>query len=329
MKILRMFVKLHIKTILLFCLFSFLFFLVFYVGNADVSLVVYAYFLCCFFGFIIIAIELFRFTKKYKLLLELKSNIHLCLDELPITNNAIEEQYQEIVRAMHEEQRELISTVDQSKTDMINYYTLWVHQIKTPISALKVLLQSEPLEHRTALENELFKIEQYVEMVLSYIRLGSDTTDYRIEKYSLDEIIKQAIRKYARLFIQKKLTLNYEGVNDTVLTDEKWLLFVIEQVLSNALKYTKKGSISIYMEPNHVLVIEDTGIGIAKDDIPRVFEKGFTGYNGRDDKKSTGLGMYLCKQIMNRLGHGIHMESEVSKGTKVRLYLATTNLTYE
>lgn len=329
MKILANYLRYIRKSLLLFCCFVLIFTIVFYVGNADLSLVLYAFLLCFFFGMIVLGIGFYKFYKKNKMLGEIKPNIHLCLEELPKAMNLLEEQYQDMIRSMNQEQIDLLSSYDRSKTDMLNYYTLWVHQIKTPISALRILLQSEPKKHRVLLENELFKIEQYVEMVLSYLRLGSDSTDYKIEKYSLDDIIKQAIRKYARLFIQKKLTLNYDGVDEIVLTDEKWLSFVIEQVLSNSLKYTKTGSISIYMESNQVLVIEDTGIGIASEDIPRVFEKGFTGYNGRDDKKSTGLGMYLCKLIMNRLGHGIQIESEISKGTKVRLYLATANLTYE
>ncbi len=329
MKIFVNYLRYHRKSIVLLCCFSLIFSIVFFVGNADLSLVLYAFLLCCFLWVIVIVIGFSKFYKKCKTLEEIKPNIHLCIEELPKAMNLIEEQYHDIIRSMNEEQIDLLSSYDRSKTDMLDYYTLWVHQIKTPISALRILLQSMPEKNRVVLENELFKIEQYVEMVLSYIRLGSDSTDYKIEKYSLDDLIKQAIRKYARLFIQKKLTLNYDGVDEIVLTDEKWLSFVIEQVLSNSLKYTKTGSISIYMDPNQVLVIEDTGIGITTEDIPRVFEKGFTGYNGRDDKKSTGLGMYLCKLIMNRLGHGIQMESKVSKGTKVRLYLATANLTYE
>ncbi|MDD5935619.1 MAG: sensor histidine kinase [Clostridiales bacterium] len=329
MSIIAKYLKLQKKNFLLFGFFGFIFMLVFYVGKADISLVIYAFILCCFFGSVLLIIDIYRFYKKHKLLEELKPNINLCIDELPAVQDSIEEQYQEIIRLMHQQQMDLLSANDHAKTDMINYYTLWVHQIKTPISALRILLQSEPIENRVVLENELFKIEQYVEMVLSYLRLGSNTTDYKIEKYPLDRIIKQAIRKYARLFIQKKLTLIYDYVDEMILTDEKWLLFVIEQVLSNSLKYTKSGKISIYMEPNQVLVIEDTGIGIAPEDTPRVFEKGFTGYNGRDDKKSTGLGLYLCKLIMNRLGHGIQIESEIGKGTKVRLYLATVTSIYE
>ena len=118
----------------------------------------------------------------------------------------------------------------------------------------------------------------------------------------------------------KKIKLDYETVNSRVLTDEKWLVFVLEQLLSNALKYTRSGRISIHMEGKE-LVVEDTGIGIQAEDLPRVFEKGFTGYNGRTDKKSTGIGLYLCKSVMDKLRHQIRIESEVGIGTKIYLNL--------
>ena len=144
-----------------------------------------------------------------------------------------------------------------------------------------------------------------------------------IKRYPLDDIVKQAIRKYAKSFIRKKIRLNYKDLNFNVLTDEKWLVFVVEQLLSNALKYTNEGHISIYLDDHlpNTLVIADTGIGIEQEDLPRVFEKGFTGYIGRTDKKSTGIGLYLCKQILNKLSHTITIESQVGKGTKVKIGL--------
>ena len=136
------------------------------------------------------------------------------------------------------------------------------------------------------------------------------------------------MKKYAPLFIRKKLTLGYEPVNCQVLTDEKWLEFVLEQILSNAIKYTKRGSVAVYMDDREekTLVIADTGIGIAAEDVPRVFEKGFTGYNGRYDKRSTGIGLYLCRRVLNRLSHTIRIESEPGQGTRVYINLDTVNL---
>lgn len=149
------------------------------------------------------------------------------------------------------------------------------------------------------------------------------SADLELKRYDLLEIIRQAVRKYSRLFILQKMKLNLEEMDYQVLTDEKWLLFAIEQILSNALKYTKEGGISIYMAKDRkdTLVIEDTGIGINPEDLPRVVEKGFTGYNGRNHKKSTGLGLYLSKEILEKLNHTLTLESEVGKGTRVFIYL--------
>lgn len=157
-------------------------------------------------------------------------------------------------------------------------------------------------------------------MVLSYLRLGSESSDLVLRPYDLDGILRQAVRKYAKLFIRKKLSLIYEPVNRTVLTDEKWLLFVVEQLLSNAIKYTPKGSVSLLVEGDELLV-RDTGIGITPEDLPRVGEKGFTGYNGRIDKKSTGIGLYLCRQVLKKLGHSFKIESAPGKGTTVAIGL--------
>ena len=169
--------------------------------------------------------------------------------------------------------------------------------------------------------SELFKIEQYVGMVLSYLRLNSDFTDFVIRKYSLEELVRQAVRKYAPLFIRKKIRLELMDVDVTVLTDEKWLSFVLEQILSNALKYTDRGRIKMYLEEPKILVIEDTGIGIAPEDLPRICEKGFTGYNGRTDKAATGIGLYLCREILTKLSHTLNITSEPGVETQVRIGL--------
>ncbi|WP_350445924.1 sensor histidine kinase [Anaeromonas frigoriresistens] len=253
------------------------------------------------------------------------------LDNLPSTNHLLEQEYQNVIENFYQDKLNMTSKFDKDKSDLIDYFTLWAHQIKTPIAAMDLLLQSGENIDSDELSLELFKIEEYVEMVLQYLRLDSESSDLVLKYHNLDNIIKQAIRKYAKVFIRKKIKLEYLESNCEVLTDEKWLLFVIEQILSNSLKYTNKGEISIYMERDHkkVLVIEDTGIGIAPEDLPRVFEKGFTGYNGRIDKKSTGIGLYLCKRILTKLSHSITIESQVSKGTKVKIDLDTIDIRLE
>ena len=195
---------------------------------------------------------------------------------------------------------------------------MWVHQIKTPIAALRLLLQREPRSDTAALRAELFRIEQYVEMVLSYQRLGAGTVDLVLRRTELDSVVRSCVRKYAPLFITKKLPLELGETGLEAVTDEKWLAFVIEQLLSNALKYTEKGGIRILAE-GRSLVIEDSGAGIAPEDLPRLGERGFTGYNGRAEHGSTGLGLYLCRRICGLLGHGLRFESELGRGTRAIL----------
>lgn len=309
--------------------FHLIFLVVFYLSNLPLLEVSYAFLLCGFSVLLFIIMDAYRFIMRHKQLDHQKTFIQFSLEELPKEKDLLEKDYQELVTNLHDKFKQLLFDTNQEKSDMMNYYTLWVHQIKTPIAALRILLQSKDDTSRTALENELFKIEQYVEMVLSYLRLGSETTDYQIQRYQLNDIVKQAVRKYAKLFVHKKIALEYQELDEIVLTDEKWLLFVIEQILSNALKYTRSGKISIYQKPGCVLVIEDTGIGISPEDVPRVFEKGYTGYHGRSDKKSTGLGLYLCKTIINKLGHNINLSSVEGEGTIVELDLSTVDVVHE
>lgn len=179
--------------------------------------------------------------------------------------------------------------------------------------------------------DQLLKIEQYVEMVLGYLRIESSSSDFVLQKYLLSDLVKQAIRKYASQFIRKNIKLELREMDCLILTDEKWFVFVIEQLLSNALKYTNQGTISIYLDPLQpkILIIEDTGIGIAKEDLPRIFEKGFTGYNGRMDKKATGIGLYLCQKILTKLSHQISITSDIKMGTKVMINLEQLETMYE
>lgn len=271
--------------------------------------------------------DFIMFKDKHKKMLKLENEITYNISNLPAAGTLIEADYQELIRRLFDECASIQARSDASVSDMTDFYTLWAHQIKTPISAMRLLIQSGEASEAD-ITAELFKIEQYVEMVLSYLRIGSESNDFIIRRYDLDGIVKQAVKKYARLFIAKKISLNYTPCEIEVLTDEKWLQFTIEQILSNALKYTKEGSISVYTE-GHSLVIEDTGIGISDEDLPRVFEKGYTGYNGHEDKKSTGIGLYLCKKALNKLGHTIEIRSKVGAGTKVIIGLQINEVEIE
>lgn len=198
--------------------------------------------------------------------MKLKEILPVSIEAMESPGDVLEADYQELIRLIHTERGQEVNTLKRRKRDMTEYYTMWVHQIKTPIAAMRLLLQEEDIDENRELSEELFHIEQYVEMALPYLRLASDTTDYVIRWMELDEVVKEAVRKYARFFIRRKIKLDFKPLDTQVLTDEKWLGFVVEQLLSNALKYTAGGSISIYMKEhaNKVLVIEDTGIGIRR-----------------------------------------------------------------
>lgn len=318
----------NLRPLVLSSLFVICFTIVFSLSHLPLAPILYAVLLCLYIGLIFFIVDFLKFIKRYKMLKYAHKTITVQINQLPVPQNAIERQYQELLQILYKHKNELTVQADYKQKDLVDYFTQWTHQIKTPIAAMRLLLQSDQTEQNSELEMELMKIEQYVEFVLQYLRLENMSNDLVLKKYDLDGIIKQAIRKNAKLFIRKKISLNYAGVNFTVLTDEKWLLFVIEQILSNALKYTKKGSISIYTKGKR-LIIEDTGIGIRAEDLPRVFEKGFTGYNGRAFKQSTGIGLYLCKQILAKLSHDISIQSEVGKGTKVIIDLETKEIGVE
>lgn len=323
------YLKSHLKTIFLFLLFCVVFCIVFYLYALPVSSVLYAGVICAFIGAVFVVCGYIRMLKKHKLLERMKKEIRITAENMPIPDNIIESDYADIITSLYDEKQSSEDMTRRKYEDMIEYYTLWVHQIKTPIAAMRLRLQSEDTsESREQLE-ELQKIEQYVEMVLTYLRLNNESDDYVIKKNSLDSILCQAVRKYSNQFIRRRITLNYEPVNCSVLTDEKWLLFVVEQVLSNALKYTKSGSVSITLEQPKTLCITDTGIGIAQEDLPRIFEKGFTGYNGRLDTKASGLGLYLCRRICNNLGHRICAESDGISGTVIKIDLECAKIEIE
>ena len=328
MKLLIAFLKDKTREISLYAGTVGIFIVVAFLYNIRMDALKYALLLVILWLLLYVITEYHRFRKKHLLLERFKKSTQECTKELPECRNLLELDYQELLGIFDEKILELKSEARIKGQDLSDYYGMWVHQIKTPIAAMHILLQSvedenPALPELKEMKMELFKMEQYVEMVLGYLRTEDMASDIRFEEVDMDSLIREQIHKFARIFIGKKLSLEYQEVSETVLTDEKWLGFVLGQILSNALKYTKKGKISIYMSKSrpHTLVIEDTGIGIRAEDLPRVFEKGFTGYNGREENRSTGIGLYLCGKIMKRLDHGIRIESELGKGTKVFLEL--------
>ncbi|PMR92077.1 sensor histidine kinase [Streptococcus intermedius] len=233
------------------------------------------------------------------------------------------------IRTLEKDKKELKIQHQEKQSDLLDYYTLWVHQIKTPIAASKLLvqdLQEQMLKNQ--LEQELFKIDSYTNLVLQYLRLESFHDDLVVEKENIEDLVKEVVKKYALFFIQQGLSLNLHDLNHTVITDKKWFLVILEQVLSNSLKYTKQGSIEIFFQED-TLYMKDTGLGIQNSDLLRVFERGFSGYNGRLTHQSSGLGLYLSKKIADKLGHELHLHSVVGEGTTVMITFKEKKLLFE
>ena len=314
------------RELLLLALCAVLFFVTFFLYNLPPGAVLYPTVLCVLAGAVFALVSWRRAKQKHERLRELSRLPAALMDRFPPPAGADDEDYQAVIEALRREQAELRSESARRYQDMTDYYTTWAHQIKTPIAAMRLMLQGEDSPLARQLSEEVRSVEQYASMVLAFVRLDSDTTDYVFREQALDPIVREAVKKFAGQFIRKKLRLTYEPIRARVLTDEKWLCFVIEQILSNAVKYTNEGGVTITWQEPDTLVIRDTGIGIAPEDLPRVFEKSYTGYNGRSDKKSSGIGLYLCRRICTRLGHRIGVSSEPGRGTAVWISLSHEEL---
>ena len=303
------------KGLGIFLLFSLIFLGVFLLYGISIEAVVYPAILCGLLGLIFLALDMHRAWRTYRQLEILKTLPAPLMEPFPEPDTMEAAEYQEIIRTLREGQKQLESGMALRYEEMVEYYTIWAHQIKTPIASMRLTLQNEDSELSRRLSEDLLRIEQYVEMVLCYLRLDSSSTDYVFQEYDLDSIVKQAVRKFAGQFIRRKIRLDYQPLHTRVVTDEKWLLFVVEQVL-----------VTIDLEEPKTLCIRDTGIGIAPEDLPRVFEKGYTGYNGRNDKKASGIGLYLCRRICKNLNHVISVDSSLDSGTVVRIRLEQVKL---
>ena len=324
---------------------------------------VYAAVLDAILLLITVLVGFFRYSSKVKALSDALKRPVEEQAQLPEATDDVEILYHRLLENQSIARSESESSAAIRQSQMRDYYSMWVHQIKTPISAMKLLLEAEREElgqficddeqsqchigdmtggnigaaglnaalkqqavltelsdNMDSLEDELFRIEEYVSMALQYQRVSSTENDFVLEKVSVDGVIRDTIKKYAKIMIRRHIGINYSGTGQEVYTDGKWLAFMLEQILSNAIKYTPHGVVTIETaeeKDRFFITIKDTGIGIKAEDLPRVFEKGYTGYNGHADKKATGIGLYLCRQMADKLGHTIRMESEIGKGTKV------------
>lgn len=321
------YVKTKRNTLLMLLLFSAVFGFVMYLYRIETEATLYAAALCLFFSAVYGFIDFILYYKRHRDMRLVLASVLTSLDGMPRPRDLCERDYDALVRELYAHKNELERRARAAEDDSRDYYARWVHQIKTPISAMRLLLADGQAD-LSALSSELLKIEQYVDMVLGYQRLSSEQSDLKLGRFRVDDIIKSSVKRFAPLFIQKKLSLVYEGTELTALTDRKWLEFAIEQLLSNSLKYTRRGEIRISTEGSKI-VIEDSGIGISPEDIPRICQKGYTGYNGRGDERATGLGLYLCSSTLKKLGHSLEITSQPDVGTRAVIDLKEAELEVE
>jgi len=290
-------------------------------GQGDVRELGYTLLLIAFVAGFLALRSFIRYARRQLALWD----VLLCLppdaDAIPEAENQPEQNYRELCLAYQKARNTDANNAATAERDRLDYFTLWVHQIKTPISALDLMAQSgEPVD-RNLLRQEVFKIGQYADAALSFQRLQSLRNDLALTDVPLYPLCCATVKKLRPIFLYRKISLHMEPFEGTALSDPKWLGMALTQVLTNALKYTPEGgSVSISLREPQVLQVRDTGIGIREEDLPRVFDRGFTGHagrDGRDPEKSTGIGLYLCKQACDKLGHGLTLQSAPGAGVTV------------
>lgn len=325
-RLIKNYIKDHVKGIIVFVIYTAILAFTFFIFNLPLESILYAFLVSLFPIFIITVIDFMFYRRRYIEIKTQEDNIINTLAKIEVTGSSTEKELVVISNKLTDRIEELSRKSSKEQKEAEDYYTMWVHQVKTPIAAMRLILQQEnadSIANVALLKQELFRIERYTEMALNYQRLSSNSSDLSFKMYNVHEIAKKAVKKYAPIFIHKKISVNLHEFSNRVITDEKWLGFIIEQLLSNALKYTNRGEgiIEIYMDENDMLYIKDNGVGISKEDLPRIFEKGYTGMNGRETNASTGLGLFLCKKTTEKLENTIEIESQEGIGTTAKLNL--------
>ncbi|KRK13732.1 two component sensor transduction histidine kinase [Lacticaseibacillus zeae DSM 20178 = KCTC 3804] len=260
--------------------------------------------------------DLWRFNREWQ---QLQGDVSL-LDATQITGPLSRAYYQKI-QALQQTVRKNSDTYRDREQEMLDTLQLWTHQIKTPLTALDLLLQVEPVNANDA-RLEISKINRYLTVMLNYLKLTTLNTDLVLTEVALKPLVNETVRDLAKLFIAKDLTVSVEAL-PTVVSDSQWLRFIFEQLLTNAIKYTPRGSIRIYAKGDAVFVA-DTGIGILPEDLPRIFEQGYSGYNGRANQKASGLGLFLSRQIAEKLGLRLTVTSKVGVGSTFAIHFPQT-----
>lgn len=295
-----------------------------YLAGQEMIFARYTVLLLTFFLLLILLIDGTRFMRQRQALEALGATLFSAARELPEAENALEADYIQRLQELGGAYDAIKKRLASAHTDSLEYYTLWIHQIKTPIAALGLVLSQMDDANAGVIRQELFKIEQYADLALRYAKLSDISSDLVIERCALSDVVRESVRKFGVLFVYKKLSVDISPITREITSDKRWLGFIVEQVLSNAVKYTPTGGIRIYMEGNS-LVIEDSGIGIRPEDLPRIFAKGYTGYNGRLDHRASGIGLYLAKKAADALRITIRVTSSVNVGTKVSLDFPNAN----
>ena len=227
------------------------------------------------------------------------------------------ENLQEQVNQLLIENRQLKNTIDIERKDLEEYFLLWVHQIKTPITVSDLILQKEKTPYTCQLKEQMFYIREYTNMAINYMKLKDRQADMDIAEVEIDQLLKSLLRKYSGLFIDKNISLDYQPIDTKIITDARWATILIEQILANALKYTNSGKITLSFDRDkNALKVKDTGIGIKSEDINKIFDRGYSGFNGRINEKSSGIGLYLVKKIAILLNIKIEVCSTVNVGSE-------------
>ncbi len=320
--------KKEVFRFLEFILYALILLLVVWTYQGPLQTVVYGLEIAFFFYGIFFLARLYRNSRKKRHIRDVcaSDGNEEAMERMPEPDSGLEREYQTAVSFFRDQREQALQEKQRREQETNGYYRMWIHQIKTPIAAMRLLIQSQPGgEKRSRMEQELFEIEQYAQMALHYLHLQEEGSDLVLKEYELADIVKSAVRKYSVSFIEKRLSMEFEEFSFLVVTDQKWLEILLQQVISNSVKYTAQGGVHIYLEQKETgsnLVIADTGIGIREEDLPRIFDRGFTGFNGRLDQHSTGIGLYLCRQIARKLGISLNVTSKVNEGTQVRIGFA-------
>lgn len=319
--IFREYLKSKIRQIMSFLVCVAIFALVFYLMHIELNAIWYPALICTVFATIYTCYDFLLYKKKHETLKKAMNNIDITLDNLPKPSELIEDDYCALLEMLFKEKNKELQEIKASREETTEYVALWTHQIKTPLTALQLIAENIQEPDKTELKSRLFEIDNYADTMLQLLRLEGTINDLVLKSCNVKNMVNQAVKYFARIFITKGLNVEIDISNDLeMITDEKWFIFVLKQLISNALKYTEEGKIKITSQKSVdyiILSIQDTGIGIAMEDLPRIFERGYTGYNGRKDKKASGLGLYLTRRITDMLGHSITIKSKLSVGTEV------------